>query len=52
MDQIREWLPKKSPNVPVACVAMSVAICSTLQTADGTLRVVDRHILSRVFHIA
>lgn len=35
-----EWLPRKSPNVPVACVAKSVAICSTLQTIDGTIRVV------------
>lgn len=38
-----EWLPRKSPNVPVACVAMSVAIGSMLQTADETIRVVDRH---------
>ena len=38
-----EWLPRKSPNVPVTCVAMSVAICSTLPTADETIRVVDHH---------
>lgn len=42
---MQEWLPRKSPNVPVAWVAMSVAICSTLQTADETIRVVDRHTL-------
>lgn len=47
-----EWLPRKSPNILVACVAMSVAICSTLQTTDGTIRVVERHTLSRGFHTA